>query len=335
MAITDWLEQNIDDRLQYTGNGREVHFNCPVCNETRHRMYVNLYNGKTYCHNCNFKGTIVTLIQKVEGVTDEKAKKVFESIKDGIVLPDHVADDMVDRILAGDISKEIERRPIPLPEEYRLLNPKKTNIRTKRAIKYLHSRGITDQQIVDSNLGYCMSGDYANRVIIPITREGKTEFWVARAISSTERLKEKSPQNESYQISKSQVIYNLDVAAKKYNAIVICEGIFDSMAYLDLGVSLLGKRLYNDQLSLLLEYRKYLTKGVYISLDWDARADAVQMAEKLHEYFDAVYLINLKPEDDDPNAALLKKGRSYMWELVANATKWDNYSLLEQKLANC
>ena len=46
--IVDWIESNIDDNLKYTGTGKEVHFNCVVCGEIRHRMYVNLETGKVF-----------------------------------------------------------------------------------------------------------------------------------------------------------------------------------------------------------------------------------------------------------------------------------------------
>ena len=170
-----------------------------------------------------------------------------------------------------------------------------------------------------------MSGEYKNRVIIPITENGDLKFWVARAISSDVKMKEKSPSDEDYQISKSEVIFNIDRASKKYHTAVICEGIFDALAFGDVGVSLLGKSLYQEQLNILLDYRALLTNGLYISLDWDAKDKATEMAEKLSEYFD-VKIINIPKEGDDPNNYLQKYGRKAMWKLIEDAEDYGEFS---------
>ena len=319
--IVDWLETVIDDRIQHTGNNREVHFNCVVCGESRHRMYVNLESGLVYCHNCGYKTNIIGLIQYVEGISFSRASAIFKDVKGNLMLPENISKDLVSNMFAEDLRKDLSKRAIPLPKEYAPLNPQKTNIMTRRAIKYLNSRKITNKQIVDHKMGFCMSGEYKNRVIIPITENGELRFWVARAISPDVKMKEKSPSDADYQISKSEVIFNIDRGAKKYHAAVICEGIFDALSYNSIGVSLLGKMLYQEQLNILLDYRALLTDGIYISLDNDAKEYAIDMAEQLSEYFD-VYIINIPKELDDPNNSLKAMGRTYMYSLIENAVPY-------------
>lgn len=330
--IIDWLETVIDDHIQYTGNNREVHFNCVVCGEVRHRMYVNLESGLVYCHNCGYKSNIIGLIQYVEGVSFSKARELFKDVKGNFMLPENVSKDLVGNMFSDDLRKDLLKRAIPLPEEYTPLDPKNTNIVTKRAIKYLNSRKITNKQIVDHKMGFCMSGEYKNRVIIPITENGELRFWVARAISPDVKMKEKSPSDADYQISKSEVIFNIDIAAKKYHTCVVCEGIFDAMSYGSIGVSLLGKSLYQEQLNILLDYREILTEGIYVSLDWDAKDKATEIAERLSEYFN-VKIINIPKEDDDPNNYLQKHGRSAMWKLIENAEDYGELSSVKRLLA--
>lgn len=327
--IVDWIESNIDDNLKYTGTGKEVHFNCVVCGEIRHRMYVNLETGKVYCHNCGYKGNIISLIQYVEGVSFSRANDIFKDIRGNLSLPENISKNLLENVFAEDLRKDLLKRAIPLPEEFSLLNPQKTNIATRRAVKYLHSRKITDKQIIEHKMGFCMSGEYKNRVIIPITENGDLKFWVARAISSDVKMKEKSPSDEDYQISKSEVIFNIDRASKKYHTAVICEGIFDALAFGDVGVSLLGKSLYQEQLNILLDYRALLTNGLYISLDWDAKDKATEMAEKLSEYFD-VKIINIPKEGDDPNNYLQKHGRKAMWKLIEDAEDYGEFSSIKR-----
>ena len=180
MAIEDWVESNIDSKIKHTGNGKEIHVCCPVCGETRYRMFINLDNGKVYCHNCSYRTNIVGLIQYVEGISWSKARLVFKDVKGNLSLPENVSQELSNRMFSVDFRSDLQKRPIPLPEEYVPLNPSKTNIVTKRAIKYLHKRGITDKQILEHKFGFCMSGEYKNRVIIPITENDELRFWVAR-----------------------------------------------------------------------------------------------------------------------------------------------------------
>lgn len=331
MAVIDWLEANIDSQIKYAGNGREVHMNCPYCGEIRHRFYVNLETLVCHCHNCGYSPTFVQLIQYVESISFSGAHTVFKNIKGNLAVPEYINRDLVGNMFV-DLRKDLTKRAIPLPEEYTPLDPQKTNIVTKRAIKYLNSRKITNEQIVDHKMGFCMSGEYKNRVIIPITENGELRFWVARAISPDAKMKEKSPSDADYQISKSEVIFNIDRAARKYHAIVISEGIFDALSWSDIGISLLGKSLYQEQLNILLDYRELLTNGIYIALDWDAKDKATEMAEKLSEYFD-VKMINIPEEDDDPNSYLQKHGKNAMWKLIENAEDFGEFSPVKRLLA--
>ena len=144
-------------------------------------------------------------------------------------------------------------------------------------------------------------------------------------------MKEKSPSDEDYQISKSEVIFNIDRAARKYHSCVISEGIFDCLSFGDIGVSLLGKTLYESQLNILLDYRELLTEGVYIALDWDAKDKATEIAERLSEFFD-VKMINIPQEYDDPNKYRQSHSLSEMWDLIRTAEPFGEFSGLRRML---
>lgn len=329
--IEEWLEANIDDHLKHTGNGKEVHFNCPVCGESRHRMFVNLDSGKVHCHNCGYSSHIVGLISWVEGVSWTRANAIFVDIKGSMSLPEDFGQNTLRKLFDTNFRADLQKRAIPLPEEYVEINPSNLNMLTKRAVKYLKSRKITEKQIVEHKMGICVGGEYQGRVIIPIWENGELRFWIARATSKDTFMKEKSPSDEEYQISKSEVIFNIDRAAKKYHSCVISEGIFDCLSFGDIGVSLLGKTLYEAQLNILLDYRELLTDGIYIALDWDARDKATEMAERLSEFF-TVKMINIPQEYDDPNKYLQKHRRSDMWELINTAEPYTEFSGLRRRL---
>lgn len=325
MSIANWLESNIDSKVKFTGNSKEAHFNCIKCSDTRQRMYVNLHSGKCYCHNCGYSGTIVNLIQSVEGYSYSKAYKVFKEQNSGINLAEIESDSLYKTLIKTQLDKPI-KRAIPLPQECIPLSETSKNLEIIRAIKYLISRGITLTQIKKHKFQYCSNGPYAGRVIIPIYEQNELKFWVARAVNPKIRMKEKSPSNADYNISKSEVIFNIDKAAVKYNSIVITEGIFDALSFGDIGVSLLGKSLYTEQLRILLEYKDLLTNGIYIALDYDAKKEALKLAKKLSTFFNKIFLINIPKELDDPNNCLKSKGSRFMLDLLSSATRYSEFS---------
>lgn len=327
--IEDWVQEHVDSDIKYTGNEREIHFDCPLCNDTRKRMYINLVTGLVHCHNCNFSSNIVGLIQVIEGISFTKAIDKYSNIAGNSWLPSIEIDDHVTSKLMSAYMNP-EKRAIPLPDEYVELT-KSRNIVAKRAIKYLHSRRISNKQISQHKMGICVSGEYKNRIIIPIFEGNELKFWVARAIGDKAYLKEKSPANESYQISKSEVIFNIDKAAKEYRSIVISEGIFDALSWGGIGVSLLGKELYDEQMNTLLNYRMLLTDGVFIALDFDARSQAIDMAKRLSTFFN-VKLVNIPKKYDDPNKYRKHHSRSEMWKLINEAEEYNEFYELNKLL---
>lgn len=330
MAVVDYLEGIIDDNLKYTGKGDEVHFNCPFCGDTRHRFYVNLSTHRCYCHNCQYGETFVTFIKDVEGCSYEKAKQRYDEIRGSAYIPEDVLLELKQNIFLPNISYNLAKRAIPLPEEYAPLDLKSKNLVNKQAIKYLQKRQVSLEQIEQHKMGYCIDGDYSHRIIIPIWENEELRFWVARAIGNKAYRKEMSPTNEDYQISKSQVIFNIYNASRIYNCAVISEGIFDACPWGDIGTSLLGKILYDDQLSILLAYKDYLQKGIYIALDYDARLDAIKMADELSQYF-PVYIVNIPEGYDDPNYYARRFGRYALYSLLDTAVEYNTINRLKQK----
>lgn len=329
--VEDWIKQRVDTNVRYTGSKEEIHICCPVCNDTRYRFYINLLTGQVYCHNCQFKGTVVNLIQYIENVPYTVARERFDEIKGDILLPELIETDLEKRLGLRMVAP-LQKRAVPLPEEFQSIAASQ-NVVAQRAERYLLKRGISHRQIEQHKIGICARGQYANRIIIPIHQEGELKFWVARALNTQSTLKERSPSNLFYQYGKSEVIFNLDIAARCYHSAVISEGIFDALSWGDIGISLLGKVLYDTQLNLLLQYRDQLSEGVYIALDADARADAMKIAQKLAPFF-PVKIIYIPPEYDDPNQYLVTHSKGDMWKLITCAGEYGEFTSLHAKLLN-
>lgn len=326
-VIEEYLEKKLGSKVKTTNTPSEIHICCPVCGETRYRMYINVDSRLVYCHNCQFSGTIIKLIQQIEGISYYDAisrYKDFSVIKSPQQLHDYL---FIREIRTPAVAK----RPIALPDEYQPLSSCE-NVTARKAIKYLHKRGITNRQIEQYKIGVCSLGEYRDRIILPIYYGNDLKFWVARAIG-TAPLKEKSPHTEEYQFSKSEVLFNVDLAVRKYHFIILSEGIFDALSWGEAGVALLGKSLYDAQLDTLLGYKNELTEGIYLALDADATESMIKIAKRLSAYF-PVYLIRIPYEFDDPNNFLVKRGRGELLKLVDKAEIYGDTSSIRQRLEN-
>lgn len=329
MAIEDWVESNIDSNIKHTGSGREIHICCPMCGETKYRMYINLNNGKVHCQKCKFSATnFVNFIKEIEGTTYQKALQKYKDIAGG-VIPEYVTENLVNKILK-DTSIQLIKRPVALPDEYEIIDLTSNNLRIRQAIRYLQSRKITKRQIREHKVGFCSEGEFENRTIIPIYNKGRVVFWVSRAISDKAYLKEISPVTQDYNISKSEVLFNLDIAVDT-GILVLSEGIFDAMSWGDIGVGLLGKILYTEQYNQIIENKDKI-KRIYVALDFDAYSYAVDIAKILSEVI-PTYIVKIPQHLDDPNKALIKKGKDYMPKLLYKAEKYSEFSRLSKLLA--
>jgi len=142
----------------------------------------------------------------------------------------------------------------------------------KEAMRYLTSRGITNEIIEKYKIGYTVDGDFAYRVIIPsFDKEGELNYFIARSWVSS-KMKYKNPT-----VPKETIIFNesnIDFSKTIY----LVEGAFD-MLFLDNSIPLLGKhvspmlfeRLYNEALG-----------EIHICLDGDAWDDAQKLFHELN-----------------------------------------------------
>lgn len=329
-SFLDHILGLIDKPYTYTSDMKEIKMDCPICGETRKRFFIGTANNLCYCHNCNYSGTLIKLSAELQGISYSQAVKTFKDHNGVLRINQSVRDEIYERLTLQGLSLEFERAktPIPLPPEFTNLEGA-TSEYSDKVREYLRSRGVTPSQIRDHGIGYCRTGDYQDRAILPIYENGEIQFWVGRAIYKSARMKEMSPHNADNQISKSEVLFNVDRAVEKFGAVVLAEGIYDAMSFGDIGVGLLGKRMSQEQFNKLLGYKPRITNGVYLALDEDAFSDSLEMAEKLSQHFSQVYIIRV---EGDPNEHLLKNGKRSMAELIKNATRYSKISKLRMKL---
>lgn len=177
---------------------------------------------------------------------------------------------------------------IQLPDAYRPLWINKNTPDFKNAIHYLTKRGITVFDIIKYRIGYCESGEYSGKIIIPsYDTDGQLNYFVSRAYYSRDTQKHKNPK-----ISKDIIGFGMFINWAE--PIILCEGSFDAIAIKRNAIPLFGKIIQPMLQKKIIEER---VKNIYICLDADALKNAIQIAERFMSEGLNVYFIELKNED--------------------------------------
>jgi DNA primase len=244
-------------------SGTQVNYkHCPVCGDTRWKVYVNPITGKWYCFaGMHSAGGCVDVGLPAEGA----GRQLLDQLQN---VPAQGANSW----------PEIE-----LPPFCDL---------TPRARKYLHKRGFTDETIARHHLVEWDDPDRF-RIIVPFFgAKGCLTYWTSRAYSpldSGPKYVAASGRHPLY------VLPRWEQAARR----VVVEGVFDALAvYQGTGldvVALCGKSLPKY---LVPDLAQVVSGQVDVLLDGDAIGDAFKIRAALATKF-AVRIIVL-PINTDP-----------------------------------
>lgn len=259
-----------------TARGNQSYY-CPFCNHHKPKLEINFTeNEKGYhpwnCWVCGNKGTkIHTLFKKLE-VSSEKFHELNSLIKNEYSYEEPNKTHLVE-----------------LPEEFKpLINITQSNIIGRHALSYVKHRGVTEEDILKYNIGYCEKGMYANMIIIPsYDYKGNLNYFTARSFEKEPTIKYKNP-------STSRDIIPFELFINWNLPLILCEGPFDAIAIKRNVIPLLGK---NIQSNLMKKIVMSSVEKIYIALDKDAQKQALKFCELLIKEGKEVYLVDMKDKD--------------------------------------
>ena len=177
---------------------------------------------------------------------------------------------------------------LQLPAEYKPLWIKKTTPDFKNAMFYLKNRGINIFDIIKYRIGYCDTGEYAGKIIIPsYDSNGQLNYFVSRAFYKADSQKHKNPK-----VSKD--IIGFEMLINWAEPIILCEGAFDAIAVKRNAIPLFGKIIQPALQKKIIEER---VRNIYLCLDSDALKNAIQIAERFMAEGLNVYFVELQSED--------------------------------------
>ena len=276
--------------------GGEHAFHCPFCNHHKKKLQVNFETQKWHCWVCNQGGhKIGILLRKINA-----PKNIISEVLK--ILGDYRG--------VKHEKEEVTKYDVSLPQCYQPLWKKSEDPIYKNAIHYLKQRGIYGKDILRYSIGYCPSGDYSNRIIIPsYDVDGKLNYFMARDMFPNSKFKYKNPP-----MSKDTVGFELFINWKE--PIVLVEGIFDAIAVRKNAIPLFGKFPSKTLVMRLIEKK---VKKIYVALDEDAKKDAIKLSKFLMDYGISTYLLEMNGKDPS------ELGFKEFWKIVKN-TKQSKFS---------
>ena len=281
--VLDLLREFLGKEKAHYDMKCQVTFDCPVCSydikgldhgDGKGNLEINYCRHVYKCWSCgDTNGTHGPLGKLFERYATKKAKRTYDLVKP--------QDEKVEK-------KKVFLR---LPKGYTQFKDSNPRfIPHGEALRYLHSRGITNEMIEKYKIGYSTTDEFAFRIIIPsYDVEGYLNYFIARAWVP-KKMKYKNPT-----VPKDEIIFNennIDFTKDIY----LTEGVFD-MLFLDNCIPLLGKHVSN----LLFERLYNEAKGnIHICLDGDAYEDAVKIFHTLNggELYGRIKIVKL-PKDKD------------------------------------
>ena len=252
-------------------------FHCPFCNHHKPKLEIKMTTNEEghnpwECWVCQTKGrTIRSLLKQLKSPRD-------------------IANEILKYVPRGSKIEYKQLSIIELPKEYQpLYSASNTSVVANLVKKYLYERGLTDNDFIKYGVGYCTTGEYGGRVVIPsYTASGTLNFFVARSYDGN-YFKYKNPE-----ASKDIIFFENLI---NWNApIILCEGVFDAIAIRRNAIPILGKSVSKAL------YKKIITSNVrdiYIALDNDAKDRALQIAEQFLNNGKRVFIVEM--EDKDPS----------------------------------
>jgi DNA primase len=286
--VFEILEDIFGDYKNHNDYKCQVSFDCPVCSyeikgldrgDGKGNLEVNYKYGVYKCWSCaesnDTHGSVYKLIKKYG--TPKHLKK-YELLR------------------PEDTEESVKRtyKTVKLPKEFIPFNDASFGLKLtpsyKQAVNYIKSRNITELMLQIYNIGFCPTGLYENRIIIPSYDENKKlNYFIARSYLTKTKFKYKNPEAQ-----KEIIIFN-EYLVDWEKPIYIVEGAFDSI-FIPNAIPMLGKFMSDHLFKTLYEK----AKKIIIVLDPDAWGDAEKLYHKINcgKLMGKVWIVKLEGDKD-------------------------------------
>lgn len=280
----------------------ENYFACPFCHHPKKKFAVNQHNLKWHCWHCGNKGGHIIWLLKKLNLSKDQIAQFREVLND--------TDFKIYKSTTADVK-------LFLPTEFKPLWKPTKEYGYLHAITYIKQRGIRTEDILRYKMGYCDSGKYAGRIIIPsYDANNQLNYFTARSYYDGGMKYKNPPVTKNIVCFENMIDWN--------EPVILCEGMFDAIALRRNAVPLLGKTIPKNLERGLLEHK---VKEVIIFLDIDAQEDAMKLEQHLKQYSINTRLVLTEKKDAS------EMGFEESWQAVNAAESTDFKDFIKQRLS--
>lgn len=247
-------------------HGTENLYFCPNCSHHKKKLSVNFEKNVFKCWVCDYSGKDLRRVVRKYGQ--------FYHLRDWQSLQG----ESETRTLKEDLFAKDDLLPeqkVEIPSSFCSLANKGLPISSLSARGYLKDRGLAQRDIVRWKIGYCNSGKYSDRVVIPsFGLTGHCNYFVARSYKND--WKKYMNPNVGKDIIFNELYIDWD------SDLILVEGVFDAIVAGPNAVPILGSTLRED--SKLFKRIVENDTSIYLALDPDAEKKTNRISKKFLEY---------------------------------------------------
>lgn len=257
---------------------------CWYCSR-KQKVFFNVNKMIGFCVACEKTISLQTIAVELAGVRIKEIQSFIDEHQAAERAALGFREAMLNGLLGDGIGQAEESLPeIPLPKEYRSLQEGADSVVGRKAIAYLMGRGFDLDVLYRMCFGYCSSGLFDNRVIVPFWEDGKIVYWQARDFTGKVPDKDKirNPELRDTAHGKSDVLFNYD-GARELDHVILTESWGSALATGKYGMGLNGKNMSGVQLRKLISTKAH-TLIIMLDHGKDETEAAWKIAAKLHTY---------------------------------------------------
>ena len=261
----------------YKSRGEHL-FHCPYCDHHKRKLSINIEKNVYKCWVCDTRGAnIQRVIRRFGSYKQRQAWSQLDAQIDYSVLETLFT------------PRKEEKQIIEIPSEFISLATNNLPPTAFLARKYLKERGIKKKDIVWWKIGYCSSGEYENRIIVPsFNEDGDANYFIARTYMG------EFPKYKNPPVGRD-IVFN-DLFVDWTSDVILVEGVFDAIRAGHNAIPLLGSTMREE--SKLFQKIVRNDTPVYMALDPDAEKKSLEIIKKLLTYDVELYMIEISPYSD-------------------------------------
>jgi DNA primase len=319
--LENWILLNFHSYKKYKGN---YLVNSPFKPDKKFKLSISPSKKCYHCWKSDESGPIWKLVQIINKCSKQESIDLVYKTKINTIEDFETKIELLKKYKIEKENKTIKKH-IELPYSFQPITIESKNKFNLKALKYCIKRKIDPMKW---KIGYCDKGTYCGRIIIPFYSNNELLYWTARTFLNHEPKYLNPPINEFNSIKKEEIMFTGNI--KKYDEIIVVEGILDAISLIDIGInscSIQGKSLSDYHIEYLRQF-----KNVIIGFDNDnsgkeAAFNAINILNS-----NGIKCIYIKPKNNykDWNQYYIENGKEDVLNYILESKNNQNNIFLDQ-----